>query len=157
MCRLAAATAIALVIAAVSLGAQKPMKPTTPGTPGDPEWQGVVQLSDGRTFVTDGGLAVDTALARPAAPPARQIPGKVLESYFTPVHPDEYGFADLSRALSGKTYTTPKGIPLNATYVTYLRRVLPSRGVRLRVSGEMDPVVVVVNDKVVAVLMPVRK
>jgi hypothetical protein len=33
------------------------MKPAVPGTPGDPVWQGTVHMSDGRTFITDGGLA----------------------------------------------------------------------------------------------------
>ena len=33
---------------------------------GDPVWQGTLRMSDGRTFITDGGLAVDVAVARPA-------------------------------------------------------------------------------------------
>ena len=153
-------TAIAVAICAQALLAQTTtprMKPTAPGTAGDPAWQGVVRMSDGRTFLTDGGLAIDTALAKPAKLPEREIPGKILETYFSAKHTDEYGFSDLIAAASGKTYTTPSGIPLNATYITYLRRILPSRGVRFRSSGELQPVVIVVDGKVVGVLMPVRK
>lgn len=53
--------------------------------------------------------------------------------------------------------TTPSGIPLNATYGSYLRRVLPVAGVRFRMSGELQPVMIVAGGKIVGVLMPVRK
>lgn len=137
--------------------AQAAMTPAAPGTAGDPKWQGTIRMSDGRTFVTDGGLAVDAALAKPSKLPERVVSGKVLEGYLAAKQPDECGFGDLTAAVSGKTYTTPKGIALNATYINYLRRILPARGVRFRMSGELDPVVVAANGKSVGVLMPVRK
>ena len=146
----------AVVVTAQVLSAQTPMKPTAPGTAGDPVWQGVVRLSDGRSFITDGGLAIDTALANPVTLPAREIPGKVLETYLNAPHKDEYGFSDLTTAATGKTYTTPGGIPLSTTYINYLRRILPAN-TRFRVSGELQPVGIVANGKVVGVLMPVRK
>lgn len=149
-------TAAVVILFARLVFAQTPMTPAAPGTPGDPKWQGIIHMSDGRTFVTDGGLAVDAALARPAALPERVVSGKVLETYFGAAHPDEYGFADLTAAVSGRTYTAPNGIPLNATYVSYLRRILPA-SVRFRMSGEMQPVVITANGKIVGVLMPVRK
>ena len=148
-----AATVVALVQV---MSARTPMKPTTPGTPGDPVWQGVVRLSDGCSFITDGGLAIDTALANPATVPAREIPGKVMETYLDAPHTVEYGFSDLTTAATGKTYTTPGGIPLSATYINYLRRILPAN-TRFRVGGELQPVGIVTNGKVVGVLMPVRK
>jgi len=149
-------TALSLVMAPV-LVAQTPMKPTAPGTPGDPMWQGIVRLSDGRTFVTDGGMAIDAALAKPAKLPERELAGRVLESYLNASHEHEYGFADLTAAASGLTYTAPAGIALNATYVSYLRRTLPARAVRLRMTGEMQPIVIAIDGKVVGVLMPVRQ
>ena len=75
---------------------QKPLTPTPPGTPGDPAWQGTLSLTDGRTFVTDGGLAIDAALARPATVPARVVAAKVLEGYLNAAHRDECGFNDLT-------------------------------------------------------------
>lgn len=151
----AATLGLALLIAPI-VAAETQMTPTAPGTAGDPKWQGIIHMSDGRTFVTDGGLAVDAALARPAKLPEKVVSGKVLETYFGAAHPDEYGFADLTAAASGRTYSTPKGIPLNATYINYLRRILPASA-RLRMAGEMQPVVVSANGKIVGVLMPVRK
>lgn len=139
------------------IAAQTPMKPTAPGTTGDPAWQGTVRMADGRTFITDGGLAIDAGLANLPKLPERVIPGTVMERYFSAPHSHEYGFGDLTLGASGRTYTTPDGLPLNATYIKYLRRILPSRGVRLLVGGDMQPVVIVSGDKPVGVLMPVKK
>src|SRR5690349_16555510 len=118
------ATVGALLIAATAWAQpQTPMKPTAPGTSGDPAWQGTVHLSDGRTFVTDGGLAVDAAFAKPASLPTRDLQGKVVEDYLKAPHKDECGFGDLTLAGTGKTYTSPTGIALNATYINFLRRI----------------------------------
>jgi hypothetical protein len=137
--------------------AQTQMKPTPPGTPGDPAWQGILRLSDGRTFVTDGGLAIDATLARPAKLPDRKLTAKVLEGYLNASHKDEFRFADLDAAMSGWTYTTPSGIALNATYINYLRRNLAAGSTRFRMTAIMQPVVIVVNGSAVGVLMPVKQ
>jgi hypothetical protein len=136
---------------------QAPMKPTAPGTAGDPTWQGTVRLGDGRTFVTDGGLAIDAVLAKPAKLPDREVAARVLEGYLNAPHKDEYGFGDLSAVASGRTYTAPNGIALNATYIDFLRRTLPARSVRFRMTGALQPVVIHANGQAVGVLMPVRQ
>jgi len=133
-----------------------PMKPAAPGTSGDPVWQGTLRMSDGRTFVTDGGLAVDAAFAKPAALPTRELPARILEDYMKASHKNEYGFEDLTLAATGNTYTAPSGIALNATYIKYLRRVAP-RGARLRMTEPGKPIVVVADAKPIAVLMPVKQ
>jgi hypothetical protein len=135
---------------------QTPMKPTAPGSPGDPVWQGTVHMSDGRTFITDGGLALDAALAKPPTLPTREVPAKVLEEYLRATHKDECSMSDLTLAATGKTYTSPSGIALNATYINYLRRVAP-RGSRLRMTDGMHPIVVVADRTPIGVLMPVKK
>jgi hypothetical protein len=152
---IAITVAATVALTAQMLATQSAMKPTVPGTPGDPVWQGIVRLN-GRTFVTDGGLALDAAIAKPARLPQREFPGKVLQTYLDAAHKDEYGLRDLTAAASGKTYTAPNGIALNATYINYLRRTL-SAAVRLRTTGSMQPVVILANEKIVGVLMPVRQ
>jgi hypothetical protein len=152
---LAAATAL-LVALPVSAQKQTAMKPTVPGTPGDPVWQGTLRMSDGRTFITDGGLAVDAAFAKPAALPTRELPAKVLENYMKASHKNEYAFTELRRAATGKTYTSPSGIALNATYIDYLQRVAP-RGSRLRMTEAGQPIVLVADGSTIAVLMPVKQ
>ena len=64
--------------------------------------------------------------------------------------------SDLNPAASGKGYTTPSGIELNATYITFLRRHLPSDA-SLRSTARNQPIVIVVDGKAVGVLMPVRQ
>lgn len=150
------AVALLLLSLPVSAQNQAPMKRAAPGTPGDPAWQATLRLSDGRTYVTDGGLAVDAALAKPAALPTREVPGKVIEDYQKAPHQNEYGFADLTPAITGKSYTSPSGIALNATYVNFLRRVAP-RAARFRMSDGMKPIVVVANGVPIAVLMAIKQ
>ena len=152
------AIAVTTLLLAVPIWGQTrtPMKPTAPGTPGDPTWQGTVHMNDGRTFITDGGLAVDAALAKPSVLPTREVPAKVLEDYIKAAHKNEYGFDDLTRAGNGTTYMSPSGIALNATYVNYLRRIAP-RGARLRMTEGTQPIVVMADGKAVAVLMPVKQ
>ena len=152
---LAVAVAALLIALPASAQTQTPMKPTVPGSPGDPVWQGTLRMSDGRTFITDGGLAVDAAVARPAALPTREFPAKVLEDYLKAPHKNEYGFADLTLAATGKTYTSPSGLALNATYINYLRRIAP-RGSRFRMTEGVQPIVVVADGTPIAVLMPVK-
>lgn len=136
--------------------AQERMHPTAPGTPGDPVWQGILRLPDGRTFVTDGGLVIDAAIARPASLPGREFPPKLLQSFFGAPHEHEYGFEDFHAAATGKTYTTPEGVGLNATYVDFLRRVLP-RSARFRLGGATGPIVVTVDGNAVGAFMPVAQ
>ena len=52
--------------------------------------------------------------------------------------------------------SAPNGIALNATYVSYLRRIL-SGSTRFRMTGDLQPVVIVADGKAVGVLMPVKK
>jgi hypothetical protein len=48
-------------------------KPATTGPArADPVWQGVLRFADGRTFVTDGGLAIDVTFAKSAKLPSRE-------------------------------------------------------------------------------------
>ncbi len=154
---MAAATTVLLATTTASAQQQPPMKPTAPGTRAEPAWQGVVRASDGRSFITDGGLAIDVTLVKPAKLPDRELPGKVLEQYFASPHKDEYRLNELRVANPSKTYVSPSGVLLNATYVDYLRKVLPAASVLLRMNGDMQPIVVAVDGKAVGVLMPVRK
>ena len=158
MPHITAGAMIAIIVMTAHLVlAQSKMTPTVPGTPGDPVWQGIVRLGDGRAFVTDGGFAIDAAIARPATLPERELPGKVLQDYFNAAHKDECHLSELTASATGKTYSTPTGIAVNATYVNYLRRILPARTVRLRTTSPSQPVIIIFDGKAVGVLMPVKQ
>jgi hypothetical protein len=131
----------------------EPLKPTAPGAGGDPVWQRVVHLSDGRTLVTDGGLAIDAAIAKPAKLPTGEAGGKTIEGLLAR-QGTEVPITELQPA--GTTYTAPNGMNLSATYVDYLRRTLGER-VTFRMGGELDPIVILAGGKPVGVLMAVRR
>jgi hypothetical protein len=156
MRRTVTATAAVAFMTAQLLLAQ-PMKPTAPGTPGDPKWQGIFRLADGRTFVTDGGLAIDASVARPAVLPSRELVPKVLHELLNASYKDECGLGDLGGPEKGRNYISPSGIALNATYVDFLRRALPAGSVRLRMNEKAQPILIVASGKAVGVLMPVKQ
>jgi hypothetical protein len=136
------------------------MKPSVPGTPGDPVWQRTLHLSDGRTFVTDGALAMDAALAKPASLPDSTLPAASaarVESYLAAPLEDECAFADLKANADGRTYTAPSGLRLNATYINFLKRTLSTRSLRFRMGKELQPMVILFEGKRVGVLMAVRR
>lgn len=137
--------------------APQPLKPTAPGSAGDPAWQATVHMSDGRTFVTDGGLAIDASVAKGVKLPDRQVPAKRLEDFLKAPQTAVCGLADVTKRPFAKTYQTPNGIALNATYIDYLRRTLAARSVRLHMTAPAQPVLVEANGKLVGVLMPVAQ
>jgi hypothetical protein len=116
-----------------------------------------MQMPDGRTFVTDGGLTIDAAVAKPATLPSVRLPpesGKLMAGYFAAPFTTEVGLRDLATGDFKNTFKTAGGISLNGNYVNFLRSVLPT-GARLRLKSDREPIVVMVGDKPVAVMMPV--
>jgi hypothetical protein len=153
-------TVLAVALFGSVVHPQQPKGPAPPGTPGDPKWNRQVRLNDGRTFVTDGGLAMDAAIAKPSVMPSQVLAASVantLEGYMAAKLKDEFGVAELKKAANGRTYTSPTGLPLNATYIDFLRKVLPAGSLRFRMEGALTPVVILSKGSPVGVLMPVQK
>jgi hypothetical protein len=148
----------AVLTLGAALSQDRPSRPV-PAAPGSagPTWQRTLQLSDGRTFVTDGGLAIDAALAKPVTMPEIVVPANVLERQLTAQLPDEFGLSQLSPNPEARTYRTPSGVALNQTYIDFLRRTLPPAKVRLRMSRGLEPVIILLDGKPVGVFMPVKQ
>lgn len=151
-----------VVIGAVELIAlaQKPAAPLPPSVEAPPLWQRTVRMTDGRTFVTDGGLAIDAAIARAADLPrtdAGTQGAATLERYMKAPYDHEIGLSDLQTGALKNTFVAPNGVVLNGNYVNFLRRTVPVRAVRLRVKGDLDPIVIVLDRQPIGVLMPVRR
>jgi hypothetical protein len=135
-------------------------KQSPPGEAESPTWQRLVRLSDGRTFVTDGGLAIDAALAKPNVLPTEVVgagSAKLLEGYLTAPLKDEFGLGELNTGGNPRTYTAPTGVVLNANYVDYLRRTLATATLRFRVGSDLQPVVILMNGSAIGVLMPMKR
>jgi hypothetical protein len=134
-------------------------KGPSPGRGGAPPgWNRVLKLTDGRTFVTDGAMTLDAALARPSSLPAEVLgegSAKVIEKYMAAQLPNEIDLGQL-RASGSDRYVAPDGLALNAGYVDYLRAALPVRRVRLRMNRDLDPIIILLDGKPVGLVMALR-
>jgi hypothetical protein len=102
-------------------------------------------------------MAIDAALAKPAALPDRVFPASVLERQLSAQLPDEFRMSQLSPSPDGRTYRAPSGVALNQTYIDFLRRTLPQAQVRLRMSRGLEPVIILLDSKPVGVFMPMKQ
>lgn len=130
---------------------------TAPGASA-PAWSKRLQLPDGRTFVSDGAIALDVAVAKPATLPSVQLPaatganiGKMLGAPFAA----EFRSAQLMTR--GKHYATPDGVVLNRLYVDYLRRMVAGGRLSFRVNGPTAAVIAALDGRPVAVVMPMAQ
>jgi hypothetical protein len=125
-----------------------------PGQTRDPQWNRVLKLPDGRILVTDGALALDAAIAKPASLPATVLPeqtGKRYADIMDAKHEDDFALSSLT---SGeRMYLTPSGIGINTNYIDYLKRIV-SGAIRFRMNKSLDPIVIVVGGKPAGVVMP---
>jgi len=127
-------------------------------TGGTVTWTQMAKFADGRTFVTDGSLSIDAAIAKPATLPTAVLPSStenLLKRYMTAALPDEFALTDLRAGANG-AYIAPTGVTLSGNYLAYLARTMPPPRVRLRMKSDLDPVVIVLNGTAVGLLMPMR-
>ena len=120
-------------------------------------WKRVVHLHDGRTFISDGAVALDVALTKASVAGSQVLPeasAKIIEEYLTAKLPDEFASYQLTRR--GETYVAPTGVTLNPIYVDYLRRTLPESRLRFRMKSDLESVVVLLDGKAVGLLMPMK-
>jgi hypothetical protein len=125
-----------------------------PGQTRDPQWNRQLELPDGRTMVSDGGILLDAAIAKPASLPPTVLPaatGKRYADIMASKYADEFAMSALSSG--DRAYTTPSGIGINANYIDYLKRTV-SGGIRFRTNKSLDPIVILVSDTPVGVVMP---
>lgn len=128
------------------------------GADGEPRWSRTLTLSDGRTFISDGALALDAAVVKEA--PQEKLTGassRAIEKFLAAPPKDEYAYSQLSKGRFPRSYAAPSGVTLNADYVDYLARTLGKGKLRLRMNGLRDPIVIVAGGKAVGVVMPLAQ
>jgi hypothetical protein len=152
-------TCLALILAAASVTvvfAQNKPIPQGPAVVGPPIWTRAIKMPDGRTLVSDGALAVDAAIAKPASLPTVVLPvesGTILERQMNAAPTDEVALISLGSGTMKNTFLGPRGIHLNGNHVTFLRRVAPQS--RLRFRGPLDAIVIMLNGKPIGLTMAV--
>jgi len=151
-----------LLLVGANANAQETDLSLSPGA-NAPPWRLVIPLTDGRTFVSNGHIAIDAAFAKLEVLPTSIANTKVIEDYLTAPFEDEFDLTQLKTGIGSRdspnygNYTAPSGVVLNAVYIDYLLRTLPARKVRLGMRGDADPVVILLDATPVGVLMPVRR
>ena len=119
-------------------------------------WKRAVHLHDGRIFVSDGAIALDLELVKPAERPKQDLPeaNANIMQYLNAQLPNEFALSQLTRR--DEAYAAPNGVTLNPTYIDYLRRNLPETRVRLRMKSPLEPVVILFDSKAIGLLMPMK-
>jgi hypothetical protein len=121
-----------------------------------PAWNKQSRLTDGRIFVTDGAIALDAALAKPATLEGlTSIPPAAIERLLNSAVTTEVKSSALSARDRG--YVTPGGVLLARRYVEFLRRHAGAAALRFKVAGPRDPVLIVVHGQTVGVVMPLAQ
>ena len=134
---------------------QPPAKPSSPIVEAPPVWSRTLRMPDGRTLVSDGALAIDAAIAKPAALPKTLIdvkPTNPFAQYIEGPFKTEIGLAELRAGERKNTFVGPDDIGLNGNYVTFLRKAAPRA--RLRFNGPGEPIQIRLDNKSVGVVMP---
>ena len=153
------AGSLALVVALLSAAglAAGQAKPSSipPLAGGEPVWRHTVPMPDGSTLVSDGAIAIDVAIAKPARMPttAAAAAGKIFDGHYKAAFTDEVALGSLRAGLLKNTYAGPRDVAINGDYVTYLRKVAPRS--RLRFRGPLDPIVIVDAGRPIGVVMAV--
>jgi hypothetical protein len=114
-------------------------------------------MADGRVFVTDGGFALDAAVARPKTMPPDikgGVAAQALARHLALHNPTEVRLGDLKTGARPNTFIAPGGTIVNGNYVSFLRRAAPAA--TLRMKGPVDPVVIVLGGAPVGVFMPIK-
>jgi len=151
--RLWTITALVAIAGSVMVSAAQ-LRPS----PEAPAWNRVARLTDGRVFVTDGNILLETGFARPDTVPTETVATAWLQSFLSAAQPNEARFQDLTLKTLSITpvYTSPTGSILNPKYVDYLRRVFGDSKLSFRYNGALDPIQIVWNSAVVGALMPMK-
>lgn len=150
--------AMAAGVAAQSPPSSRPPL-SSPSVVQPPTWWRVLQMPDGRTFVTDGGLSIEAGLAKPTTMPSVVLPpvsAKTIAGHLVAPHTRESGIGELRPGSAANTFLTPDGVLLNGNYVTLLRGIAPPARTRLRTTSSTSPVIIVVGGQPVGVMMPLQ-
>jgi hypothetical protein len=119
------------------------------------QWRGHCDLEDGRRFLTDGSLLLDSQYVPPGPIPEKSIAPQGAQRLLQSSTDHEFGLADLERKGDGH-YVAPGPVQLNRKYSDFLRRLSLKSSLRFGAKGPNDPVLILDGKKVVGVMMPMK-
>jgi hypothetical protein len=135
---------------------QAASQPDKPADPNVVQWRAHCDLDDGRRFITDGSLLVESRFLPGVSVPEKSVPPQGVVRLLQSLTNHEFGLSDLDRT-DGGHYLAPGSIQLNRKYIDLLR-ASPLKGtLRFRAKGSNDPVLILDDQKVVGVMMPMKR
>ena len=143
----------------VGLAAQE-IRMSNPSVEAPPQWTRLVKLPDGRTLISDGGIAIDAAIVKPSVTPTVTVSastGDTFAALFKASFEHDFDLTQLSPGPRRNTFVAPGGLLLNGNYITFLRETAGARRVRLRANSGPQPMVIVIDGEPCGVMMPLAK
>jgi hypothetical protein len=140
--------------------AAQDIRMSNPDVEAPPHWTRLVKLPDGRTLVSDGGIAIDAAIAKPSPMPTMTVSestGVTFAGWFKAAYEHEFGLSELSPGTRRNTFTGPGGLLLNGNYVRFLRQTVGAHRVRLRANSKPQPMIILIDGQASGVVMPLAK
>ena len=140
--------------------AAQDVRKSNPDVEAPPQWTRLVKLPDGRTLISDGAIAIDAAIVKPATMPTVTVSestGVAFAGLFKGKFEHEFGLNELSAGTRRNTFVGPGGLLLNGNYVTLLRKAAGARRVRLRANSAPQPMVIVIDGEPSGIMMPLAK
>jgi hypothetical protein len=152
--------AVCLLCATPFVIAAQDVRLSNPNVEAPPEWTRLVKLPDGRTLISDGGIAIDVALVKPSSMPTVTVSestGVTFANLFKATFEHEFGLNQLSAGTRPNTFTGPGGLLLNGNYINFLRQTAGAGRVRLRANSGPQPMVILIDGQASGVMMPMAK
>ena len=120
------------------------------------QWRAHCDLDDGRRFLTDGSLLLESRYVPGVPIPEKTVPAAGAQRLLQSTTEREFGLADLNRTATGGHYVAPGSIQLNRKYIELLRGSPLKPTLRFGAAGQNDPVLIMDGKKVVGVMMPMK-
>ena len=120
------------------------------------QWRAHCNLDDGRRFITDGSLLLESRYAPDVPLPEQSLPAPGAQRLLQSETDHQFRLADLDRKAADGHYLAPGGIQLNRKYIDFLRGSPLKGTLRFAAKGPNDPVLILDGQKVVGVMMPMK-
>ena len=131
-------------------------QPDKPADPDVVQWRAHCDLDDGRRFLTDGSLLLESRYVPGAAVPEKSVPPQAAQRLLQSDTDHEFGLADLEKKAPDGHYLAAGSVQLNRKYIDLLRGSPLKATLRFRSKGLNDPVLILDGQKIVGVVMPMK-
>jgi hypothetical protein len=136
-------------------GLVKKIEAEIDGKPSLP-WTHSVSLPDGRIFVTDQSLIIESSYVSVPVAPEGSAPANSIVTLLAAPTQSRFGLDSLEMKGS-EQFRLPNGCLLKGVYVSVLSALTPSSGeVFLNTNGPLDVIVISDGNDIIGALMPIK-